>query len=479
MIMEKTIYKFIFLVIAILLNSPELYSQTKYKKQQSEIQKVISHSYENNLFNGAILVTQDGEIIYKNALGIANKETKKNLTTESSFYLASVSKQFTTMAIMILKEQNKLKYTDVLSKYFPEFPKYADHVTIRQLMTHTAGIPDHYNLGAYKAGLTNKDVINLLIKQKQLDFKPGTKHRYSNGGYILLADIVEKVAKLPFHIFMKQNIFKPLGMDHTLVFDKSTAKIDNRAIGYNHLGELDDYEILTTGAGGIYSTLDDLHKWDQALYTDRLISQKTLEEAFTPATLTDGNVTKYGFGWYIKNDNKNKSVVHLGSLSGYKTLLKRNFDDNSGYIILTNKGAATPIMDISRSLDRILDNKPYTLPKIPITRELLAALKDYEAQRAITKTEELLKNNPEKYSANKFYMTGFGYGYLSEEKTNTAIAIFKLMINLYPNSVKANEGLADAYLANGQTAEAISSYKKVLTLDPENQSVKSELAKLN
>ena len=196
------------------------------------------------MFNGTVLVSKGDEVIYRKAFGFADLETNKELVPESSFYLASVSKQFTTMAVMILKEQGKLSYDDKLSQYFPDFPSYADSISIEHMMTHTSGIPDHYGLNAYKKGLNNEDVYQLLIKQEKLDFSPGSRFRYSNGGYVLLSMIVEKASGQPFHEFMEAAIFSPLGMDKTLVYDQSEPEVTNRAIGYNATGKKDDYEIF-------------------------------------------------------------------------------------------------------------------------------------------------------------------------------------------------------------------------------------------
>lgn len=324
----------------------------------SEVDKIDSLmqiSYKNGTFNGAILVSQAGKPIYKNAFGYADKNNNLKLTNASVFYLASVSKQFTAMAIMILKEREKLSYDDKLSMYFPEFPDYANTVTIKHMLTHTSGIPDHFGLGIYKKGLTNKDVVEVLAKQKKLDFKPGKKYSYSNGGYVLLSLIVEKASGIPFHKFMEINIFGPLNMNTSLVHNKSTPTIDNRAVGYNKVDELDDYEILTTGAGGMFSTLDDLHLWDQALYTEKLIPKSTLEEAFTGTTLNNGKLTNYGYGWMVSEKDGLKSVYHAGGLSGYRTFILRNLYNNSAYILLTNHGDASNIQAIVSALNKILD----------------------------------------------------------------------------------------------------------------------------
>ncbi len=355
--MKHTLLAFtiLFLVVSSLQSQSNTIVKTSSKADR--IDSLMQTSYKDGIFNGVILVSQNGKPMYKNAFGYADKNNNSKLNKTSVFYLASLSKQFTAMAIMMLKERNKLSYDDKLSMYFPDFPDYANTVAIKHLLTHTSGIPDHYGLGIYKKGLTNNDVIEVLAKRKKLDFKPGKKYSYSNGGYVLLSQIVAKASGIPFNEFMETNIFKPLNMNSTLVYNKSTPVIANRAVGYNKAGELDDYEIFTTGAGGIFSTLDDLHLWNQALYTEKLIPKSTLEKAFTRTTLNNGKLTNYGFGWVVSEKEGRKSVYHAGGLSGYSAFMIRNLYNNSGYIILTNHGEASNIQEIVTALNKILSGK--------------------------------------------------------------------------------------------------------------------------
>lgn len=404
--MKNTLVVFIMLFLGTSSILSQSSTITDTMTEASKIDKLMQYSYENGIFNGAILVSQNGKTIYKNALGYADKDNDRKLNESSVFYLASVSKQFTTMAIMILKEQKKLSYDDKLSKYFPEFPDYANAVTIKHLMNHTSGIADHFGLGIYKKGLTNSDVVEVLVKQKELDFPPGDKFSYSNGGYVLLSLIVEKVSSMPFHEFMETNIFKPLGMNNTLVYDESAPKIENRAVGYNQAGALDDNEIFTTGDGGMYSTLVDLHLWDQALYSEKLISKATLEEAFTSATLNNGESTNYGYGWGVSEKDGRKVVQHSGSLSGYRTFLKRNIYNNSGYIILTNHGDASNNSAIMRALDEILEGESYKLPKVPITNKMGELLISNDVPAAMKKIRALLDSEPDKFEADENAING-------------------------------------------------------------------------
>jgi CubicO group peptidase (beta-lactamase class C family) len=323
--------------------------------RKERISELMTALYKRGDFNGTILVAEEGKIYYDTALGFSNLITKEPLSDSSSFYLASVSKQFTAMAIMILKEQNKLSYNDTLTKYFPEFPAYANKITIRHLLTHTSGLPDYLSMdNFYKPNLTNEDVLNALIREKKLNFYPGDKFSYSNSGYVMLAMIVERVSGKPFNVFMKEFIFDPLGMKNTLVFDKSKPVIRNRAVGFNKNGDLDDYEILTAGDGGIYSTTHDLFLWDQSLYHNKLVDSSTISESYHETKLNNGNLSNYGFGWVIVKNAKNKIVHHSGGMNGYRTTIYRDMENQNSIIILTNKGDAANVEAITRRILQIL-----------------------------------------------------------------------------------------------------------------------------
>ncbi len=325
------------------------------KNNGERIGELMTELYRKGDFNGTILVAENGNIIYDSALGFANLVSREPLTDSSAFYLASVSKQFTAMAIMMLKEQNKLSYHDTLTKFFPEFPAYANKITIRHLLTHTSGLPDYFGMDKfYRPGLNNEDVLHALIAQKKLNFYPGDRFSYSNSGYVMLAMIVEKVSGKPFNVFMKEFIFDPLGMKNTLVYDSSKPVIRNRAAGFNKNGDLDDYEILTAGDGGIYSTTHDLFLWDQSLYQNKLVDSSTLAEAFHGAKLNNGSLSDYGFGWFIVRNANNKIVHHSGGLNGYRTAIYRDMENHNSIIMLTNKGDAANVEAITRRILQIL-----------------------------------------------------------------------------------------------------------------------------
>ncbi|MDW3194700.1 MAG: serine hydrolase [Cytophagales bacterium] len=429
------------------------------------IDELMSYCHETGLFNGTILVAKGEEIIYRNAFGIANYEKNELLTPETAFYLASVSKQFTTTGIMILKERGLLSYDDPLSRFFPDFPDYGKAVTIRQMMNHTSGIPDHYGLGAYKKDLKNQDVYTLLTQQESLNFPSGDKYSYSNGGYVLLAMIIEQVSGQPLHVFMKENIFDPLEMNNTLVYDESKPEISPRAIGYFPSGDLNDYEILTTGAGGMYSNVDDLHQWHLGLFTEKIVSQSALMDAYAPTALNDGEISNYGLGWGV--DVEENSVQHSGGLNGFRTFIKRFLDTQEVYIMLTNHGDAFRLDEISTALDNILKGKPYTLPKGPLSYHLKKLFATFTVDEAISNARAMKDNDD--VEADENGINALGLQYLRSKEFPKAIAVLELNTELFPYSFNTFDSYGEALLKSGDTVRGIENYRRSIELNPNNE----------
>jgi len=470
-----------------------LYSCKKNNSIKEKIDGLMDYCYENDLYNGTVLVAHKGKVIYQNAFGYSDFETKKPLKLKSQFCLGSLSKPFTAMAIMILKERNRLKYEDKLSTYFPEFPDYANQVTIKYLLTHAAGITNWMNHDVFRSGpgdfiddLTNKDVFNFLIKQKSLDFAPGEKYVYSNGGYVLLAMIVEKASGEPFHVFMKKNIFDPLGMKDTAVFDESKPEIRDKVIGYDMFGDKDDANLLVTGDGGIYSTAEDVFKWERALYTEKLVTQKTLQEAFTPNKLNNGLIAtnrsgySYGYGWVVHiKDKINNAVFHDGGLNGFSTMLYRELNNQNAIIFLTNKGSSFQSYPTLEAVLNILHGEPMKLPTIPIIGVMNRTIAEKGMETAFNEYHELKKANAAKYDFSEGQLNGLGYRYLNKQKYEEAKAIFKLNVEIYPDSSNAYDSYGEACMGNGEYDEAIKNYKRSLELNPDNTSAVERLRKIN
>ncbi len=454
-----------------------IYSHSPAQNISLAVDSLMTTLYDRAQFNGSVLVATGGKVIYANGFGIADISKSINFTRKTTSYLASLSKQFTAMAVMMLEEQNKLTYEDKLSKYFPEFPSYANNVTIRNLLNHTSGIPDYFSLDIVHPGLTNKDVLNGLLKQDSLQFRPGDKFEYSNSNYVLLAMITEKVSGISLSTFMKKNIFGPLGMNNTLLYDTLKPEIKNRAYGYTMFRKDYDDDILTTGDGGIFSTVDDLFKWDQALYTEKLIKQTTLNEAFKPAILNDGSKSYYGFGWGIIEYNGKKIVTHAGEYNGFNTIIFRELEGRKTIIFLANIGG-TQRKEIRDALYHILEGKPYTLPKLFIGREMYKMINKSGISTAISFYDSLKKSNDTTYRYAESELNLLGYQLLSDKNVDDAIEIFKLNIESYPELSNPYESLGEAYMQKGDNVLAMESFRKALEIDPNNRDAISMMKKI-
>jgi CubicO group peptidase (beta-lactamase class C family) len=320
---------------------------------------------EKNAPGMAALLVRNGRVEYRKVFGFANLEARTPITADTQFLLASLTKQFTAMAIMILAERHKLQFDDTLAKFCPEFPDYARTITIRQLLNHTAGLTQYQELLVGKVDenyfrssksppaaheFTAAEALQVLSRLRNLRFTPGEKFEYSDSAYVVLGQIIERLTGQRYADFLKDTIFDPLGMNDTLVVDERKQKVPRLALAYEKRnGQWRDItytpENAIYGEDGIYSTINDLYKWDQALYTERLVGRSTLEMAFTPGHTNDGKEivtdvfthrSSYGFGWFISSLHGEKVVEHSGGWSGYATHILRVPSRRVTAIVLTN-----------------------------------------------------------------------------------------------------------------------------------------------
>ena len=345
---------------------------------QSRIQKIdllLDSLYAQQKFNGNILIAEKGEIIYNRSYGLANETTKEKLNPNSVFELASCSKQFTAMGIVILKEKGKLNLDDKITKYIPELANYKE-ISVRNLLHHTGGLPDYMpimdTVWDKSKIATNRDVIEVFSKYNpKALFAPNSKHEYSNTGYTLLATIIERSSGQPYAEFLEENIFKPLKMKNSFIYNRrlSPKKVKNYALGYLYIKSQnkyilpDDYEKTkmvfwldgVVGDGTVNSTVIDLLKWDRALYTPQLVSNESLKEIFANGILNDGSVGKHGFGWRMMDTKEFGRIArHSGGWPGYMTYIERDTDFDKTIIILQNHYNATmPSEEIRKILYEI------------------------------------------------------------------------------------------------------------------------------
>lgn len=292
----------------------------------------------------AVLVVLDGRKIFEKGYGLAHLKPEVPIRPHTVFELASCTKQFTAMAVMMLAERGKLQYTDNLSTFFPEFTAFGSQVTVEHLLHHTSGLPDYmdaWDKSSSKKEPTSRAMLHLLAKEPKLRFAPGEKFEYSNSGYMVLAQIVEKASGKKYPEFLKENIFEPLGMRDTLVFDETKPRIPRQALCYARKGgewsDTSQNELNAVyGDGSVRSSIEDLFKWDQALYTEKLVKATTLDKAFTAGKLKDGSATGYGFGWGVGKFHGTREVSHSGSWLDFNTSILRLPERKLAVIVLSN-----------------------------------------------------------------------------------------------------------------------------------------------
>jgi CubicO group peptidase (beta-lactamase class C family) len=299
----------------------------------------------------ALAIIQDGEITYKKGYGMADLERDVVIRPNTVFYAGSISKQFVASCALLLSERGELDLSESVQKYLPDFPEYGLPITVRHLIYHTSGIKDYFDLmeiaGINYLNQIERDRIYALIKsQDSLNFNPGDQYSYSNSGYLMLGMIIEKVAGMPFARFVDQEIFKPLGMKHSIFLDNVNTIIPNRAWGY-HINIDDQVENMImrfdlVGSGGLYTTVEDLFLWDQNFYQSKIGSNRFIEKLLTTGKLNNGQDTKYAFALQ-KDILMGKQVIgHSGSLGGYRAQFMQFPEARTSIILLGNYSSFKP-----------------------------------------------------------------------------------------------------------------------------------------
>lgn len=460
--------------------------QTEKETHASAYEQFLSQAYARGQFNGNALILKEGEIIYQGAFGLSNIDPIDSLSLNSVFRLGSVSKQFTAMGIMILKEKGQLSYDQDIRDILPELPYQG--ITIRHLLHHMSGLPDYYAhmMEAWYPDLTvddpdkfisgNEDIIRFLAdKTPAVRFQPGEQWEYSNTGYVLLASIITRISGMPFEQYLNEQIFEPANMSNTVVYSYKIGPdplMPNRVFGFR-LG-MNGTDLIShdahflnaaQGDGGIYSTLEDLVKWDRILYTDALISSSTREEAFTPGILNDGDTSRYGFGWFIDSSLSGKKVVaHTGGWVGFVTYILREIEEDNCIIILTNNSGRYfgPVM---QGLTNILHHEPYAIPRLSIAEAIGKVIMNEGAEAAVVAYKHLKSEQADEYWFGEGELNSLGYQLLATDHAEEAVAIFRLNTEEFPTSANVFDSYGDGLLARGDTVNALLQFKQCLLLD--------------
>ena len=308
---------------------------------------IQKHSSEFPGFSYAVI--QNGEIIENKNFGLANLNNKQKAQNNTNYRLASVTKQFTAFAVLMLIDKGKLSLTTNLTDIFDDFPEYGKKITIQQLLTHTSGLLDYENLmnDNRTDPILDKEVLHLLKEQDSTKFVPGSKYDYSNSAYAVLAQIIEKISGKTFKYFIETEIFKPLKMKNSVVYTRDT-KIKNRAYGYivrNDSIIFNDQSMTSSvqGDGGIYTSINDYYKWDQALENNTLLSEKLKNKAYSIQSKINESEWDYGYGWRIKYDKNTKIISHSGHTCGF-----------TNYVVKIPKQRLTIVLFSNRKNDDLI-----------------------------------------------------------------------------------------------------------------------------
>ena len=352
------------------------------KTQDKEIDAIFSAVTNGNDPGLAVLVRKDGKAIFEKGYGVRELRTRTKIDAKTNFRLASVTKQFTATCVMMLVRDGKLRYDDHLTDVFPDFPTYGRAITIRNLLNHTSGLLDYEDLLDKKYPNTppenvpqikDAEILALMKQQTTTKFAPGTRWEYSNTGFALLAMVVESKSRKPFGEFLHEHIFAPLKMANTVAFEKGKNEVRNRAFGHTKVeGKWQERDQSPTSAvlgdGGIYTSLNDMAKWDDALEHHTLLSEKEMQPSISPAMMQsgameelikdrDGNAISYGFGWFLDPYKGHTRMYHDGDTVSFRTTIQRFTKDHLTVIVLSNRDDLNPQALAERVADVVLPSQ--------------------------------------------------------------------------------------------------------------------------
>ena len=441
-----------------------------------KIEELLGLYSQYGSFNGSALVAEHGQVIFKKGYGWANMEWQIANQPDTKFRLGSITKQFTSMLIMQLVAEGKLHLDDKLSDVLPYYRKdTGSQVTLHHLLTHTSGIPSYTAAKDMREWWRNHFEVEDFVKKHcsgDLEFTPGSKFSYDNSGYFLLGAIIEKVTGKSYEEELQERIFKPLGM-HDTGYDHSEQLIPHRAEGYEHgkdgfaNAEYLDMSI-PYAAGSLYSTVEDLYLWDQALYTDKLLSSEWKAKMWTPALM------HYAYGWGVAKIPEGKAgagqtlIQHGGGINGFNTHEARYVDEKHLIVLLNNTGA-TKLEQITEGIASILYNKPYELPKPSLTARLLKVANEKGGDAAAGEYLRLKKESPDKYDFSESGLQEVAVTLFESGKVPEALVMLKLNTEQHPDSARAFFFLGYVLMQAGNKSEAATALEKAVQLDPKNE----------
>jgi CubicO group peptidase (beta-lactamase class C family) len=451
--------------------------------KQEKLSQYVQSFYKQGTFNGSVLIAEKGEVLLSEGYGYANLEWSVENTSSTKFILASITKVFTATTVMKLVDQGKLtldtQLPDVLKWYRNDT---GSKITVRHLLNHTSGIPNYFVLMNKTVDDVMKEFGNGPIDklefakkycQGDLEFEPGTKWNYNNSAYFLLGLIIEEVTGKPYDAVLQELIFNPLGMNNSGDLQPNPSKVvPNLATGYvRNFTEFSHpaYWNMSTAyaAGSLYSTVEDLLKFDRALYDGNFISATAREAMFTP------NLNNYGCGWELRESpiGKDKSIkkvrTHEGYLFAWHTRFYQIPDDQYLIVVLSN-GGSSPIDYMINGITDILYDRPVENLKPLVAHELWNSISKKEVEQTINRFKNLSETEQHKWDYSEWHLNRLGYTVLLTDKIS-AIKIFKFITDIFPESWNAWDSYGEGLAFAGMKAEAIIAYEKSIALNPENR----------
>jgi CubicO group peptidase (beta-lactamase class C family) len=479
--------RFPVLCVAVLLFcSPNCHAQSDSNTQTEKIEQLVQAYHDYGQFNGSVLVAKNGKPIVRKGFGFANMEWEVPNGPNTKFRIGSVTKQFTAALILQLVEKGQVELDQPITSYLPDYRKdTGDKVTVHHLLNHTSGVPSYTTNEFFANHSRDSYELDEFVERfcsGDLEFEPGAEYTYSNSGYHLLGVIIEKVTGQPYAEVLQENILQPLNMNNS-GFDVSRTVMKNRAQGYSKTS--DGYvnaNYLDMGipysAGSMYSTVDDLLLWDQALYENKILSAESKALMFKPGK------GSYGYGIatsehkFRESGETLKFLQHGGGINGFNCQFSRVVQQNLVVVVLDNVEMGRYHMPMTHAIIDILNDQPFDKPK----RSLVEALRDTAIGKggaaAVAEYRELKSNSPDEYDFGEMELNVLGYELLEREMLKDAIDIFRLNVEMFPEAFNPHDSLGEALLADGQKELALKSYRTSVELNPNNEGGKLAIQKI-
>ncbi len=451
------------------------------------IEALLASYHDMHVFNGSALVSENGKVTFEKGFGMADFEWQIPNTADTKFRLGSITKQFTATLIMQLVEEKRLSLETTLVGALPYYRKdTGSQVTIHHLLNHTSGIPSYTDLPDFEKDISrNPYPVREFVEtycSGDLQFEPGTKFRYNNSGYFLLGAIIEHITGKRYETVLKERVLDPVGM-HASGYDSSEAILPKRARGYKQgLTDVANAAYLDMSipyaAGSLYSTVEDLYLWDQALYGEKVLPATAKVKMFTPG------LENYAYGWVVQKrpigpgKAERLAISHGGGINGFNTVIARVPEDHQLVVLLNNTGGTYLNVMLDGILD-ILYGRPPGPAKRPAATALYDTIRTSGVSAAVAQYRDIKATHAAEYELGAGQLERLGQELLQQKRVADAIEIFKLNVEAFPAMAFAHASLANAYQAAGDTDLAIKTYTKALELDPGNVAIAEKLKELN